>query len=227
MAPSQVEHQTEQSLGQGYTHKKFNCGYSHKKLGMRLRQREGQLNNKENQENSNEQTQQQQKEITKKSSSSSSSSRNLFRPYALGDDTPRKRKVSRDTESPCSSSSSSSSSSSDEESSPVQPQYIISSPQSSAAINNLYYQPQFAQQIVSPASPVASVTTCSSPALSPNSYAQRLQRQRAALYMRYMQQFHTGGQLQNSTEATVNFPATSYQPMGYPNVTAPMFNTGC
>ncbi|XP_075154141.1 uncharacterized protein LOC142227458 [Haematobia irritans] len=220
MAPSQMEHHQEQSLGHGYTHKKFNCGYSHKKLGMRLRQREGAVlqNNKENIEAVNNGS-----EITRKSSNAPS--RGLFRPYALGEDTPRKRKVSRD----------SSSESSDEETHSQQQQHHIASP-SSSPVATYYHQHQQPQQAISPAATMTD--NCPAPALSPNSYAQRLQRQRAALYMRYMQQFHAGGQAIQahhiSPEAPVNFTSHTLatyhhhqqQPMGYANVNAPIFN-GC
>uniref|UniRef100_A0A1I8MYM3 Uncharacterized protein n=1 Tax=Musca domestica TaxID=7370 RepID=A0A1I8MYM3_MUSDO len=209
MAPSQMEHRQEQSMGHGYTHKKFNCGYSHKKLGMRLRQRD--INdNKENIE--------QQQENTNKSFNSSTA-RNLFRPYALDDDMRRKRKTSCD----------SSSASSDEECSQQQ---FVSTPQSSPT--NSFYQQQ--QQQILMSSPTAS-TTCPSPALSPNSYAERSQRQRAALYIRYMQQFQQQQQHpsleattlvhQQQQQAMMNNP--SYYPMGYPNVivaSTPGFN-GC
>uniref|UniRef100_A0A1I8PCW3 Uncharacterized protein n=1 Tax=Stomoxys calcitrans TaxID=35570 RepID=A0A1I8PCW3_STOCA len=214
MAPSQMEHhQQEQSLGHGYTHKKFNCGYSHKKLGMRLRQREEiQRQNKENIAS--------QQETSPKATNTST--KGLFRPYALGDDTPRKRKFSRD----------SASESSDEEiNSARQSSSSPSTPTSTPPTACTYYQPQ--QPIMAE---VPSMINCPSPALSPNSYAQRLQRQRAALYMRYMQQFHAGG-LNNSITSTSSASSLAaaaplpmnlayHHPMGYPNVTAPIFN-GC
>ncbi|XP_037808932.1 uncharacterized protein LOC119601822 [Lucilia sericata] len=186
MAPSQKEHQQEQTLGQGYTHKKFNCGYSHKKLGLRLRQRE-----QENKENLS-QPQNQQMKVNKPAT------KGLFRPYALDDNnTPRKRKLSRSSES-----------SEENYSTP------ISTPQTSP----LTYQqsPQFGLT----ANTIPSPQTCPTPALSPNSYAMRLQRQRAALYMRYL------SQIQQQQQNPAVLQTTTGYPMGYPNVTAPIFN-GC
>ncbi|XP_065356479.1 probable basic-leucine zipper transcription factor R [Calliphora vicina] len=185
MAPSQMEHQQQQTLGQGYTHKKFNCGYSHKKLGLRLRQRDQE--NKENHQ-----------QLVK---TNKSSSKNLFRPYALDDNnTPRKRKLSRSSES-------------SEENYSTTP---VSSPQCSPTPA---YQPQYQQQQPQLAA-ATPPQTCASPALSPNSYAMRLQRQRAALYMRYMAQMQ---QQQAAFQAATGYPNVT---MGYPNVTAPIYN-GC
>lgn len=193
MAPSQMENQQEQTLGQGYTHKKFNCGYSHKKLGLRLRQRE-----QENKENVS-QPQNEQVKVSKPAS------KGLFRPYALDDnDTPRKRKISRSSES------------SDEQSSST-----VSSPQISPVNYQLHYPQQATPVAAVPSTPVQ---TCASPALSPNSYAMRLQRQRAALYMRYMAQMQQ--QLPNTVSPATTLQLTQGYPMGYPNVTAPIFN-GC
>ncbi|KAI8121132.1 uncharacterized protein LOC111679634 [Lucilia cuprina] len=183
MAPSQMENQQEQTLGQGYTHKKFNCGYSHKKLGLRLRKRE-----QENKENLSQNQSDQVK-------SNKPASKGLFRPYALdNNNTPRKRKLSTSSES--------------SEESYYTP--IITSAQTSYS-----YQQQSSQLGIT-ATATSSPQTCPSPALSPNSYAMRLQRQRAALYMRYMMQM----QQQNPTAVQT---ATGY-PMGYPNITAPIFN---
>lgn len=188
MAPSQMEHQQEQTLGQGYTHKKFNCGYSHKKLGLRLRQRV-----RENKENISQPQIEQIK--------NNKHSKGLFRPYALDENnTPRKRKISRTSES-----------SEENYTTPV------SIPQTSPVTFNLQYQhlQNPVPETISRSCPASAAPKqkCESSALSPNSYAMRLQRQRAALYLRYMAQVH-------QTTAAINYP------IGYPNVTAPIFN-GC
>lgn len=309
------DNQQEQSLGHGYTHKKFNRIYAHKKLGLCWRQRDYGSNETELQQVITN-------TITVKA---------LFRPYALGAHTPRKRRVLRqssfdssETNTPqlsplafetgnencayppqssqgsCESTgiisasslhtsqplspfcdlaestqtlsiytpqpSSSSHESAKEnynsfmytpQSSPLSygsnEDISMSSQSSPQAPPTPQYSPQYSETLKenftpsgcsSQSSPVSCKSassssppkpydhhlqpssapnaaaspneTCNMPAESPNSYVLRLQRQRAALYMRYL------SQLQHLPAISLQTP-TGY-PIGYPNVTAPIFN---
>lgn len=70
-----------------YSHKKFhgNCLYAHKKFGTRVKQQICQINDKKN-------TQQNTSTQEEEAKTKGNKIQTLFRPYALGNNTPRKRK---------------------------------------------------------------------------------------------------------------------------------------
>lgn len=169
MAPSQMEYQDENSL-QEYTHKKFNCGYAHKKFGSRIARRDSQESLNSDSSSMDGQSFMQQE-------TKSSSSVKLFRPYALGDNTPRKRK-----------------------------QKQMSEQIQSTASRNLHYfnaaqQQQQAQQRISPTSITSSNSNSLTPptaasaafSLNKQTFAIMLQKQRAALYMSHLLKFNGNG----------------------------------
>ncbi|ALC38398.1 CG15480 [Drosophila busckii] len=139
MAPSQVDYTQQQQLEQqlSYTHKKFNTGcYKHKKFGQRSA-----------------------KEATPTATPST-----LFRPYALDENTPRKRR--QQTEQ-------------------VQQPQLPPTPPNTPP--QLQHQQQFTQFYM-PATPTPTLVSSppAAPMLNHQAYALMLQKQRAVLQMRHM-----------------------------------------
>ncbi|XP_016961772.1 uncharacterized protein LOC108032457 [Drosophila biarmipes] len=137
MAPSNMDYQNESEVGESYTHKKFKTtAYTHKKFGKKCG-----------------------KEVAPTASATP-----LFRPYALSENTPRKRRQETERE--------------------VQLQQQL--PHHSLPPTPPTTPPQ--QQYPLPATqlPVAQHPVAHSPVFNHQAYAYMLQKQRAVLQMRQL-----------------------------------------
>ncbi|KAH8282283.1 hypothetical protein KR054_006702 [Drosophila jambulina] len=142
MAPSNMEYHNESQTTESYTHKKFKTSaYTHKKFSKKA------SSGKE------------------KEAAATSSATPLFRPYALSENTPRKRRQVTEMQQ-------------------QQPQYHNLPPTPPTT------PPQQQQQhLLHPQYPVATITTPTSthtPVFSHQAYAYMLQKQRAVLQMRQL-----------------------------------------